>query len=297
MPRALILVALFATSASGTSAATLRARTLPGGTKAPAAVIVGRAQCGQRTWLLTDTSELVEVSPDGVTVHPVRGLAGGDDPWGLACVTSGALWTIAAPRALARLGPDGRVLERVALRLPRVALFGVGDALLFEQLPTVPGAPVLTTSPPARPLETRSWIGLVSRRGASREEELMRSFVNCGLGRGGLVPCWFADEPRITLSDGADARSLTISFPPSVDSHYPIWDVALAGPDRAWVLLAALDAATGRRAGGRLSVVDDRGAEQEHLDLRPAARLILSATPARCLLLNVDGNLTEVSRP
>ena len=275
----------------------LRARTLSGGSTAPAAVIVGRAQCGQRTWLLTETPELVEVFSGSITIHPVRGLAAGDDPWGLACLTSGALWTLAEPRALARLGPDGRVLERVALGLPRVALFGIGEALLFQQLPTVPGAPVLTTSPPTRPLETRSWIGLVSRGGTSPEEELTRSFVNCGLGRGGLVPCWFADEPRITLSDGAHAHLLTLSFPRSVDGHYPIWDVALAGTGRAWVLLAELDTATGHRAGGRLSVVDERGVEQGHVDLRPAARLILSATPTECLLLNVGGTLTEVSWP
>ncbi len=115
----------------------------------PASLIVGRATCQGTTWLLLDSGQLVEiaVASRAVTVHSVLGLFPSDRPWGLACLADGTLWTLASPRALARLSALGRIAERQNLRLPRIGLFSSGDRLLFQALPTVVSTPALASSP------------------------------------------------------------------------------------------------------------------------------------------------------
>jgi hypothetical protein len=264
----------------------------------PASLIVGRAACQGATWLLLDSAQLVEIAVASrtVTVHSVLGLFPSDRPWGLACLADGTLWTLASPRALTRLSALGRIAERQNLRLPRIGLFASGDRLLFQALPTVVSAPALASSPARQPLEVRPWPGLLNRAAAGRDAQLSSyNLVNCGLAAGAFVPCWFANDGRIVISDGVSlwVRPLA-AFLSRGDQTAPIWDAALGGSDRLWLLATAKDSGVGRRAGGRLLRLRLNSLKQAALDLDPPARLILWASDTRCLMLTVRGELVEV---
>ena len=277
----------------------LEQRTIPMLPRAPGALIVGRAVCPSTTWLLTDAADLVAVAvadrPPTMRLRRLTGLRADDRPWGLACLDGPVLWTLPSPRALAQVTPDGILVERISLDLPRIALFGADRRLIFQQLPVKDGAPVLQSSRPGA-ADRRAWAGLVSRRAATPEAELRLNLVACGIGRNGMVPCWFGDQPHVSLSNGAEAR--TVSIPalrgPLVNQATPIADAALVQGDRLWVLAATRIAGQGQPAGGRLLRLDPQGNEIAHVDLAPPARLIVAADASRCLLLSLDGNLIEV---
>jgi len=261
----------------------------------PRSLIVGRASCGTSAWLLTEDAELIEIPQQAAKtmVRAVTGLLPRDRVWGLACLSDGSLWTLADPRAQARLDRDGRVQERVATALPKVALFGAGDALLFQQLPMTARATALFASPPRRPEAVHPWPGLAGRPADTREHQIARNLVNCGVGFDGNVPCWFAGDRRFAISDGRVARTVA---PPTLQdqarqSEAPIWDVALAG-SHYW-LIAGEQTSTGP-AGARLLRVHERTGAYLSLPLDVPARVIVSATDTRCRLLNVNGELIEV---
>jgi len=269
----------------------------PTATRLPSSVIVGRSVCGDSTWLITDWPELIEVSRARQTavVRPIKGFTVTDRVWGLACMSDGTLWTLINPRTLARLGVDGVVAERVGLAMPRLLLFAWVDRLLFMPLPMPVGQPLLATSAP-RQTSTTPWPSFAGRDGPSRSSAVARNLISCGIGRGRDLPCWFADERRAIVADGTRATLLSFDTldEPDVDKEAPIWDVALGGDDTVW-LLVNTNAATGsHKAGGRLVLTDRRGNRRAALRLPKPARLLLGASPDRCLLLAVDGTLMEV---
>jgi len=290
---------LLVVSASPDSTATLRARTIATRAAIGPDLIVGRAACHDLTWLLTERLQLVAIAHGtGVsTTRTLQGLHSDDRPWGLACLPDGTLWTLPSPRAVARIDSDGRVLERIAIRLPRLVLFAAGGRLLYQQLPFVPGAPILTTSPPRVPADVRTWPALIGRTGASREEMLSRNLANCGMADGPRVPCWFADEARIAVSDGTAVHSMSLPWiiARGAEREAPIWDVALLPSRKLWLLTAsgAREGDEGR-AGGHLFHLDERGAEIASRALVPRARVILAAAEHRCLVLGVHGEIIEV---
>lgn len=294
----LVLVVGIAVPSRGQAAEALQTRRLALASPVVASPIVGRAVCGASAWVLNRASELIEISPADrrTLVHGVRGLRPDARPWGLACVADGTLWTLETPRSLARIDRNGRVAERIDLTLPRIALFSLGDRLLFQQLPTVASAPLLASSLPREPFKVRSWAGLVGRKLGSQVGPLSGNFVNCGIGSGASIPCWFLDEGRLTVSDGAKART---HAPPglksaSIDPTMPVWDAALVDSGWLWVLATSARGFDGRHAGGRLLRIDRDGREQNRIDLNPSARLIVAVTDTHCLLLTVLGELMEV---
>lgn len=266
----------------------------------PDVVIVGRAVCEGTTWLLNEQSQLLRVANATrvVTRYASQGFLRDDKPWGLACLADGSLWTLASPHALTRLSPEGRVVERQTFRFPRLALFGAGQRLLIQQLPTVAASPVLATASPRRQDDIHPWPGLLGRARASREAQLESNLVNCGIPAGASVPCWFVDEARISVSDGGPPRIRTIPALRSstLDQSAPIWDVALLAGGRLWVLATIVDPKTGKRSGGRLMLLNDRTVEEVRIDLSPPGRLILSATESGVLLVGARGELMEVTR-
>ncbi|MGE5246379.1 MAG: hypothetical protein ACM3SQ_19310 [Betaproteobacteria bacterium] len=272
-------------------------RVAASGGRAPATLIVGRASCGASTFLLTDSLDLVETSPDALqmSVRQVRGFQTGERPWGLACLADGSLWTMADPDDLAELGRDGRIAARVAVPQPRMALFGLADRLLYQELPLRIGAPALTTGRPRRPRDRVPWPGLVNRKAGSREDELTRNLVTCGLPYAGAIPCWFADDDRMLVSNGSEARRIDLQSLRSAfaDPLVPIWDVALVR-DGAWVLVTSIRPEGGHRVAGRLLRLDARYQVRAALDVTPSARLLVGATENRCVLLASDGRLMEV---
>ena len=262
-----------------------------------AALIVGRAACADRTWLLTEGNRLIEIDGANASVgtREIGGLGRGDRVWGLACLSDGGLWTMASPRSVARIDRTGRVQERVPVQLPRIELFAAGDRLLFQQLPTAPGVEVLATSPPRQSSTIRPWPGLIGRRATTREDQLTRNLVKCGLGLGDEVPCWFANEAAISVSSGRSARTIAVGWlrAGAIDRQTPIWDAALVPSGGFWVL-ANETASRDRRAGTRLFLASERNGGRLSVDLKPAARLIVAASGTRCVLLLTDGSLIEV---
>ena len=301
LPRAigLVVTAMLTTFASSAPAiAAFTSRALSANLLVPDSVIVGRADCGGVVWLLNEESQLVKIVPalGAVSVHQVRGLRGSDRPWGLACLADGTLWTLASPRALVRIGPDGRIHERMPLQVPWIALFGAGHRLLLEPVPPVVGHPVLGTSLPHRPLDVRPWPGLLARSATRREQLLTENFVNCGLAPGVARPCWFPESAQVTLSDGSGYQHHSFAWlhGPDVQATAPIRDVAFTPSGRVWVLATSRERHKERLVGGWLAVATG-GREIARVPLNPPARLILAATDATCLLLTVRGELHEVS--
>lgn len=277
----------------------LHARVIAGDRRAPEPVIVGRAVCNGSTWLLNQRKELIAVTIDRrrIMVQAVSGFRPDENPWGLACTPDGSLWTLATPWTLARIRTEGSITDRIRLPLPRLALFALGDRLVYAEMPVAAGKAVLAAGRATPPFDQRPWAGLLGRAGSSRATELTRNLVGCGIDNGGLLPCWFADDDRISIGDGKTetTRSFAIVRAPGVDSALPIRDAALAGRGRVWLLARAARAIAGTQPGGRLIATNRAGTENRAVDLKPAARFILSATESSCWLLAVDGTLMEVS--
>jgi hypothetical protein len=263
----------------------------------PSALIVGRAVCGDATFLLTETPQIVELAAAGRTaaVRPLRGTTPQDKFWGLACTRDGTLWTMASPWVLGRLDRSGAIAERITLTLPRIALFAAGDRLLYQELPLAVGAPALTAATPGQARSTRPWPPFLVRKAASPEQQVSRNLVTCGLGVDKGLPCWFAADRQFIVSDGASWRMRAVArwLSERADVQAPIRDVALTAAGAFWLL----ESVPGPRgvAGGRLVFVDEKAAEGAELELRAQVRLILAASASRCWLLTLDGAIVEVA--
>jgi hypothetical protein len=267
---------------------------------AKGAIIAGRATCGLRTWLLTDSPELIAVAarPQGAIVVsrvPVQQLRSNERPWGLACLADGTLWTMADGHELAQVSDEGRIVRRVTLPQPRLGLFSVGDRFLSQDLPMEIGQPVLALSSPAEPGKRWASPGLLARKGRSHEENLTRNLVTCGLGGDAGLPCWFVGEARIVVSTPRGAHDVSLDHLSSLflDPTLPIWDVALV-PSGMWVLVTGRQSDDGHHVASRLLRVDGRFQVTASLDLQRSARMLVAAAASRCVLLLSDDRLVEV---
>jgi hypothetical protein len=269
-------------------------------------VIVGRASCGSSTWLLTDAPALIQVKAGGTASlgSPVRGLGRDERPWGLACVADAELWTLADYRTLARLSVSGDVVLRTKLRQPRLNVFGVGELLLLQQPPTAADLPLLAAVRPRDVNDvnrTQPWPGPTSLSQAAHKTDVPSGLVSCGLGYQTLLPCWITTQTRITVSDGARSRTSVVQpgflTDTTLDSTTPLWDVAVAPSSALWILTSAASGEAGRRVGGRLTRSNLRGENLGSVELRPRARLILSASDRAVTLLTVAGTIVEVTAP
>ena len=263
-------------------------------------LIVGRTVCGGSTWLLTKSAELIRLAHASriPLVRRVRDLRQGDSFWGLACLDDGSLWTLATGHALVRMTPDGAIVERVPMVMPQVEVFGVADRLVLLGLPVVPDRPVLSVGPRSNPGMVRPWVGLVARAGFGNTPSLSTNLVGCGIAFRFWIPCWFVDQPSVSISDGATARSVRMPWlmQRGVDRSAPIHDVALVPDGSMWVLAASSTASSNAsRVGQRLSRVTPSGVERQSLSLAPSVRLILWADATGCTLLTVNGGLLRVS--
>ena len=214
-------------------------------------VVVGRAHCAGTTWLLTDGPELTRVSVDvaAVSSSPLRGLRSGEKPWGLACLPNSELWTLVTHEALARLTTDGHVVERVLLDRPRLGIYSAGERILLQDPPAGVGKPLIAAGLPRTLQGFVHWPAPVSQQTRSRDEQLWANLVSCGIGVSGDVPCWLANQSRLAIGDGTPSHTsvqeLRFVRKATIDETAPIWDVALAGSSRVWVLASARTGPTG----------------------------------------------------
>lgn len=281
----------------------LQIRTLPATVPIGHEVIVGRAHCLGSTWLLTDVPALTRISADSLSVSssPLSGLRQGEKPWGLACLPTTHLWTIVSHLVLARLSPDGLIVERIGLDRPRLGIYTAGERLLLQHPPARVGQPLLAAGLPTKLSAFVQWPAPAAQHAATQEEQVRANLVSCGIGAAGYVPCWLVSQSRVAIGDGTPAHTAVLEFrfvrSATVDATVPIWDVALAGPSRVWVLASARAAPDGRRLGGRLTRSNRRADDEGFVDVRPFPRLILWAGDDRCVLLSETGQLLEVSAP
>jgi hypothetical protein len=277
----------------------LSARVLPGPRFPMSTAIVGRASCGNDAYLLTRAGEFIHVS-DGRTpsleMHVVRELATKPDLWGLACLSDGSVWTLETGHSLARLTRDGHVSLRLDLQLPWIAVFGAGERLLFQALPVVVNKPVLSTALPASLDAVRSWPGLDGRAGQGSTPSVTRNLLRCGIPASGWHPCWFVDDRAIAISDGVTTRVVAVpeGERASLDGEMPVWDVGIGSESRLWILASSPPFNGRRRLANKLLLVQ-RDGRVARVQLPRAARLLLFAAAARCLLLLESGELAEVS--
>jgi hypothetical protein len=271
-------------------------------------VIVGRSRCGSSTWLLTDAPELLEVkrSEWSVVRRPVRGLGRDEHLWGLACVGGVAaagvdeLWTLADARTLARLSSSGELMSRTKLRQPRLNVFGVGEWLLLQRAPGGIGRPLLDATHVADVSRTTPWPGPITRTMAPTKLDVPSGLVACGLGADKKLPCWITNQTRITVSDGTPSHTFEVQpkfiTSTAVDPNVPLWDVAIAS-STLWVLTSAASGEDARRTGARLTKSNLRGDDVGAADVKPRARVIVSATDRIAVVLTTAGGLVEVGTP
>ena len=133
------------------------------------------------------------------------------------------------------------------------------------------------------------------RRATDRADLIKRTIVNCGLGDGASLPCWFSGDAQVSLSDGVREEHHAFSFlrGNGIDSGAPLRDVAVAR-GQFWLLTASPPLGDGHRVGGPLVLVTDTGQEIGRLSAPPPFRLILTATDTNCLLLDAGGEVLEV---
>jgi len=263
-------------------------------------VIVGRAVCGDSTWLLTKSADLIRLGRGSrtPTVRHVGELRRDDLFWGLACLEDGSLWTLATGHVLARVTTDGEIVERVAMAMPQVEVFGAQDRLVLLGLPIVANRPLLSVGLRGNPSAVRPWLGLIGRAGLGKSSNLPANFVGCGIGFASQIPCWFVDQSKVSISDGTIARELEMPWlaQRDIDQTAPIRDVALLPDGSMWVIAASSTAsADGRRVSRRLSRVTSSGAQGDSVPLSPAVRLIVRADKTTCFLLTETGSLLRVS--
>ena len=294
---ALALVAVFAAPQRG--AAALRAQIVTLTPAVDATAIVGRAVCGESTWLLTRSADLIRIghADHRPVTRAVRDLRPGDPFRGLACVDDGSLWTLATGHQLARITSEGAIAERHTFLFPQLMLFGIGNRLVLLGLPVVPQRPLLASSLRVDPEHVQPWVGLLGRAAVGTRDTLMSNLVGCGIGSGSAIPCWFADQGQLSISDGRVSRSVSLPWlvRKGIDRSAPLRDVALLPDHSMWVLAASTESPQGRRVGGRLSRANAAGSEWQSLELTPPARLIVSADASTCVLLTTTGMLMKIS--
>lgn len=272
-------------------------------------LIVGHAIAGRTAWLATGGDALIQIDFDAArfTRAPLHPLLENEHVWGLARTNAGEMWTLIGRTTLARIEDDGAIVRRIALDEPHVGVFGSGKELVFQIMNFHPPAPALEAGPPGG-LTRHSWSGMRIRdlpftRGAVAALNL----VSCGATAGAVMPCWFPDQPSLTLTDRSGAsRDLALDGLPVVSPELllasdnprrPIRDVLVTAGNAVWVLGSGEPPggeASARPGGWLLARYDLDGRLFRRVQLPEPARLVLGVRDDTCLLLAWDGRVVEV---
>lgn len=270
-------------------------------------LIVGRVADGGSVWLLTGNSALVRVdlAARRFVRHAVRPLVPGEMVWGLAAGADETMWTLVGRRTLGQMGRDGAIVRRIELKEPHVGLFGTGSALVYQRVNLEPPADALHTGPPGEH-DRRPWSRIRTRElPFARGAVAALNLVSCGPTLGGPTPCWFPDQPVVTLVDrSGESRDLALEGLPAVSPEVllaaehprrPIRDAFTTG-DYLWVVGsgAGTDAAETRPGGWLLARYGHDGRLLDRRTLPAPARLILTAGADSAVLLAWDGTVVEV---
>jgi hypothetical protein len=271
-------------------------------------VIRGREENGDHVILLAGESTMVRV--DLLRRQSTRvaiGVAPGEACWGLARLQDGSLWTLKARNAVIRVEEDGRVSQVVPLSEPHVGLFGSGDRLIYQRAISTPPGAALRAGPPGA--ADAVWSGMTTRLFSriGRPQMAALNMVACGGSARAERPCWFPDEPAVSLiAPDGDTRRISLAglavVAPEVllaaeNPARPVRDAYLDRRGRLWVLSSGVapPGAAEVPGGWILARYGLDGTADGHVRLAAAARLILRAEDGRALVLAGSGHVSEVT--
>jgi hypothetical protein len=273
-----------------------------------AEVIAGRADAADVT-LLAGGLDLVRI--DLATRSFARAhlaVGPGDSCWGLARLSSGALWTMKGRRTLARVEADGTILEETPLTSPLFGIFAAGDRLVYQEAMFTAPSPALTIGAPGAPRIV--WSGITTRRfdRLARASSAALNLISCGATRARERACWFADEAAVFLVDDdghtrrVELAGLTVVPPETLltsdNPARPVRDAFVVNADELWVLSSGT-AKTGEAetpGGWVLARYGAGGAPAGQSRLAEAARLILAVDRDHVTLLLSSGKVGEVRK-
>jgi hypothetical protein len=272
-------------------------------------VIAGRADAedGHRIWVLAGDRSLVRIDLDraGFSRSAIR-VAATDVCWGLARLHDGSMWTLKGRQVVAQITEAGEVVKEWPLDVPHFGLFGGHDRLLYQPANFEPPAPVLFASTPGDTART-PWSTIASRPyKLARASVAALNMITCGAAGRGERPCWFPDEPAISLvsADGATRRVAlpglsTVSAEVLLTADNParpVRDAYVDADGTIWILgSGAPTTAVDERPGGWiLARYSTDGAPIGVHRLTEPARLIVRAEPGRAVLLTATGMIAEV---
>ena len=273
-----------------------------------AEVIAGRADSGDVT-LLAGGLDLVRINVAARTfVRTHLTLAPGESCWGLARLTSGALWTMKGRRTLARLALDGRIVEESPLPAPLFGIFAAGDRLVYQEASFTAPSPALILGPPGSP--RTAWSSIMTRRfdRLARASGAALNLLSCGATLARERACWFPDEAAVFLLDeDGHARRVALEGLPAVapetlltsdNPARPVRDAFVVTEGEMWVLSSGSPPPGDPETPGGwvLARYGAGGAPEGQSRLQEAARLILGIQGDRVLLLLSSGKVGEVRK-
>ena len=253
-----------------------------------------------------DTLVRVDVAGQRVATNPVHPLAAGEHVWGLASMGEGDLWTLIGRSVLAQVSADGEVVRRLELAEPHIGVFAGLRQLLYQVMSFDPPADAMTAGRPGA--ERKVWSRMRTRAlPFARPAVAALNLVSCGSTANGTIPCWFPDQPSITLTAPSGAsRELALEGLPVVapeillaaeNPQRPIRDAFVTLDDRVWILGSGTypaDDRSTRPGGWLLARYDGQGRLEARMALPEPARILLGAGGDRCVLLAWDGRVVEV---
>ena len=271
-------------------------------------VIRGRADEGNRVWLITGDRTLVDI--DLAARHARRipiALAAGESCWGLGRLDDGSLWTLKGRTVVSQIDRAGGISRDISLGEPHLNLFAAGGQLVYQRAAHEPGAPVLTAGPPGA-VVTKPWSAMKARvfAGFARPQATALNMVACGATAGLERPCWFPDEAAVSLiTTRGDTRRVSLPgldlVAPEVllaaeNPRHPIRDAFVDDRRRIWILSSGdpPPGDAGHPGGWILARYTADGTPDGRVRLQEPARLLLRADEGRVLVLSGAGQVGEV---
>ena len=272
-------------------------------------VVVGHVIAGRTAWLATGDDALVQIDFDAArytraALHPLHA---NEHVWGLARTNTGEMWTLIGRTTLGQIKDDGEIVRRIALDEPHVGLFGGGRELLFQVMNFHPPSAALEAGHPGGAAR-HAWGGMRTRDlPFSRGAVAALNLVSCGATAGAVTPCWFPDQPALTLTDRSGAsRVVSLDGLPVVapevllasdNPRRPVRDALVTAENAVWVLGSGEppggDQST-RPGGWLLAKYDLDGRLFRRVQLPEPARVLLGGRDDTCWLLSWDGRVVEV---
>ena len=231
----------------------------------------------------------------------------GEPFWGLARLADATLWTLNGQNTLTQIAADGKTIREVGASNAYLGIFSGGDRLVMQRVSLPVWTPAMITVIPDEG-NGRPWGGMTVRgfeRLASGAAAAM-NLVSCGTTEGAEMPCWFPEEPAISLmtADGTTRRVELEGLPrlaPEVLINAaapmrPIRDVFIERDGTIWVLASGeAPSSAGNLPGGwLLARYGPQGQPIDRRALPEPVRVILRAKSGRALVLTGAGMVAEV---